>query len=212
MKGALMGLISDFRYRKISQSATVNDLLKEFFRKSIHICASLVPLFASINFNWTVIGLSAVICIYVFCEYRRLAGVPIPVISRITAYAARKRDEGRFVLGPVTMALGVLVTLLLFPLDTARVGIYALAFGDGIASLAGKLFGHVKIPHTGGKTIEGSFACFCAVLLSTFLVTGNPLVSFEVSLLAMVIEVIPLKDYDNLLIPVLISGFVFLLP
>jgi len=207
-----MSFISDFRYRKISQSATVNDLLKEFFRKSIHICASFVPLFAGISYTGTVLALSFVICFYIYCETSRLAGNYIPLVSRITAYAARKRDEGRFVLGPVTMALGVLFALILFPPKAACVGIFALAFGDGIASLAGKLFGRIKIPRAGGKTLEGSSACFVAVYVSSFCVLRDPIRAFEVALLAMLIEVLPIKDYDNLFIPVLIGGFVWLLP
>ena len=207
-----MGFISDFRYRKISQTATVNDLLKEFFRKSIHLCASFVPLFATWNFRWTVIALSAVICVYIWCEYRRLAGNSIPFISKITAYAARRRDEGRFVLGPVTMAFGVLFTLILFPGTAAQIGICALAFGDGIASLAGKLFGRIRIPHTNGKSLEGSGACFIAVYVSTIIISGNPLIAFIIALFAMLIEVIPIKDYDNLLIPVCIAALYCLLP
>lgn len=212
MKGVLMGFLTDFRYRKISHNSTVNDLLKEFFRKSIHICSSFVPFFAWLNYTWTVMVLSTVICLYIFCEYRRLSGSPIPVVSRITAYAARKRDEGRFVLGPVTLSLGILFALLVFPLDCATIGIFALAFGDGIASLAGKIYGRVKIPLMGGKTIEGSGACFLAVLIATFAVTGDIPLSLAVALLAVLIEMLPLKDYDNLLIPLLISGFVWILP
>jgi dolichol kinase len=109
------------------------------------------------------------------------------------------------------MALGVLFALILFPLNAACVGIFALAFGDGVASLAGKLFGRVKLPHAGGKTLEGSSACFAAVYISSFCVLRDPLRAFEVALLAMLIEVLPIKDYDNLLIPVLIGGFVTLL-
>jgi len=211
MKRALIGFISDFRYRKISQTSTINDLLKEFFRKTIHICASFVPLMADWNYLWTLMALSFVVCFYVFCEYRRLTGNSIPVISFITAYAARSRDEGRFVLGPVTMALGVLFTLILFPPEAAKIGIFALAFGDGIASLAGTIFGKTKIPFTNGKTLEGSTACFFAVFFSTLMVTREPLLSLEVAMLAVVIEVFPIRDYDNLLIPLLIGGFVFFL-
>jgi Dolichol kinase len=212
MKGALMGFISDFRYRKISHNSTVNDLLKEFFRKSIHLCSALVPAFAAVNYTWTLISLSLVICFYIFCEYSRLSGHAIPVISGITAYAARRRDEGRFVLGPVTMALGILFALILFPPEAAMVGIFALAFGDGIASLAGKIYGRRRIPHAGGKTLEGSSACFMAVYLSSLLVVRDPVKAFAIALLAMLIEVFPLRDYDNLLIPLLIGGFVTLLP
>ncbi len=203
-----MGLIANVRYRRISQSATVDDLVREIFRKSIHLCAALVPLIARFNLDATVIALSAVICAYSFCEYRRLAGKAIPLISGITAFASRKRDAGRFVLGPVTMALGVLFALVLFPPLAARSGIFALAFGDGIASLAGKLFGRKRIPYTGGKTVEGSLACFAAVTISTFTVLFDPVKSLAVGFLAMLIEVLPLKDYDNLLIPIAIGALV----
>ncbi|OQA63875.1 MAG: Cytidylyltransferase family protein [Spirochaetes bacterium ADurb.Bin269] len=207
-----MGILSDFRYRKISHTATVNDFLKEVFRKGIHFCSAAVPAMAAFNFSWTVVALSAVVCFYILCEYRRLTGSPIPVVSRITAYAARKRDEGHFVLGPVTMAFGVLITLIVFPLEVGRIGIFALAFGDGIASLAGKIYGRIRIPYAGGKTLEGSSACFIAVYASTLLCTRDPLLSLEVALLAMLIEVLPLRDYDNLLIPLLISAFVYIHP
>jgi len=212
MKVELMGFISDFRFRKISHTATVNDLLKEFFRKSIHICASFVPFLAVWNFNWTITALSLVICIYIYCEYRRLSGSGIPLISRITAYAARKRDEGRFVLGPVTMALGVLFALILFPPEAARIGIFALAFGDGIASLAGKMYGRIQIPFMQGKTVAGSSACFAAVYLSTLLVTHDPVKALLVATVGMILEVLPIRDYDNLIIPVCISAFMCLLP
>lgn len=207
-----MSFISDFRYRRISQTATVNDLLKEIFRKSIHFCAAVVPFLASLNLSWTVFSLSFVICLYILCENRRLGGNSVPFVSGITAYAARKRDDGRFVLGPVTMGFGILFCLLFFPLNVARYGIFALAFGDGIASLAGKLYGRIKIPYAQGKTLEGSSACFIAVYTSTVILSHNPIQAFSVALLAMLIEVLPLKDYDNLFIPLAICGFVWLLP
>jgi phytol kinase len=164
------------------------------------------------NYRWTITSLSIVICAYMYCEYRRVSGVSIPVISKITSYASRKRDEGRFVLGPLTMALGVLFTLLLFPPEAACVGIFALAFGDGIASLAGKMFGRVRIPGTGGKTVEGSTACFLAVYVSTLAVCRDPLKALAISFVAVIIEVLPIRDYDNLLIPVSIGFLEYLLP
>ncbi len=211
MKGSLMGLLSEFRYRKISQTATVNDLLKEFFRKTIHICASLVPFLASWHYSLTITALCLVTLAYVYCEYNRMRGRPIPFVSRITAYASRRRDDGRFVLGPVTLSLGILFTLLLFPPSAARVGIFALAFGDGVASLAGKIYGRIKIPGARGKTLEGSSACLIAVYASTMAVTHNPVIALEAALFAMLIEVLPLKDYDNFFIPLAISSLVVLI-
>jgi len=207
-----IGYITDFRYRKISQTATVNDLLKEFFRKTIHICASIVPVLALLNYTWTLVALISVVCFYSFCEYQRLIGGNIPYISKITAYAARSRDQGHFVLGPVTLGLGILFTLIIFPINSARIGILALAFGDGIASLAGKLFGKTKIPFTQGKSFAGSFACFIAVFTAIFILTHDPIRAVEVAAFTTFIEAIPVKDYDNLMIPLLVSGFVWLLP
>jgi len=204
-----MGFLSDFRYRHISQTATVDALLKQAFRKSIHFGAALVPLAARFNFSLPVSALALALLAYVYCEYRRLHGETVPIVSRITAIAARKRDEGRFVLGPVTLCLGILLTMLIFPLADAGLCICALAYGDGIASLAGKLFGRRRIPHAAGKTLEGSTACFLAVFLAILLCTRSPGLAFVLAVVSAAIEMLPLKDYDNLLIPFAIAGISF---
>ena len=200
-----MGFIADLRYRYLSHTATVETLLKEFFRKSIHLCSAFVPLLAVFDVDAVCVGLMAAMALYVVCELLRLRGISVPLVSKITEYAARSRDEGRFVLGPVTLAAGILLALLLFPLPYASVGIFALAFGDGTASLAGKLFGKRRIPGTQGKTFEGSFACLVTVFLSSRAVTKNPLHALFLGITAAVFEALPLKDYDNLLIPLLLA-------
>ena len=186
-------------------------ILKEVFRKSIHLCSSVVPWFFAAYYWYTVYGLLIIVSLYYFCELARLEGHPVPLVSLITETASRQRDECKFVLGPVTLVLGIVFAALVLPLPCAKIGIFALAFGDGLASLAGKLFGRIKIPHTGGKTLEGSLTCFTAVFISTFLVSKNLIVSLLVALLAMVIEVFPLGDWDNMLIPAATGGLYLLL-
>lgn len=183
----------------------LNAIFKELFRKSIHICSSFVPLFLGFAY-WPVIALLILaIVVYTISELLRAKGINIPLISKITEIAARKRDENRFVLGPVTLACGILIAALLLPLDCARVGIFALAFGDGLASLMGKLFGKITIPGAHGKTAAGSLTCFFAVFISTFCCCGNCLVSLITALCAMFIEILPLSDFDNLIIPPVIG-------
>lgn len=145
---------------------------------------------------------------YVIAEQLRTTGHEIPLISDITAAAARKRDENKFVLGPVTLVLGVLSAALLWKEVPAAAGIYALAFGDGLASLAGKTFGKIRIPYTHGKTAEGSLTCFAAIFSSCFFVTQNCQTSLIAAITGALFEVLPLKDFDNLIIPVLIGGLV----
>lgn len=181
-------------------------LLKELFRKSIHICSSFVPLFLSIIYWPTIILLICALVIYTISEFLRLKGISIPVIAKITEVAARKRDENKFVLGPVTLVLGILIASLFLPLEYSKVGIFALAFGDGLASLSGKLIGKITIPGSHGKTVAGSLTCFLAVYISSFCCCGNCFTSLILALAAMFVEMLPLADFDNIIIPIAIGS------
>lgn len=189
----------------------LNSILKEIFRKSIHICSSLVPFFLRIACRPVIFTLLSLVIFYSLSELLRLKGHPLPVISKITEMAARKRDENRFVLGPVTLVAGILIAAVFLPIECATVGIFALAFGDGTASLVGKLIGRVAIPGAHGKTVAGSLACFTAVYVSTFCVCASCLTSLVCALCAMMIEMLPLADFDNLIIPFAIGGIFFLM-
>ncbi|MCI5607211.1 MAG: SEC59/DGK1/VTE5 family protein [Treponema sp.] len=185
-----------------------NSILKELFRKTIHICSAFVPLLLH-YFYWPVMILLVLAAAgYTLCEFLRLHNYSIPLISKITEIAARKRDENKFVLGPVTLVLGILLAAFLLPLEYATVGIFALSFGDGCASLVGKIIGKITIPGARGKTVAGSLACFFAVFLAAFCYSGNCLISLIIGVSAMVIEVLPLADADNLIIPISI-GFIY---
>lgn len=181
-------------------------IFKEVFRKSIHLCSAFIPLFLSFYY-WPVITL---LCLalagYCLSEFARLKGIEVPVVSTITAVAARKRDENKFVLGPVTLVIGIIFSALLWEPEASRIGIYALAFGDGCASLVGKIWGRVHIPYTKGKTVAGSLSCFFAVFASSFAVTHNASLAFLLGIIATFVEVIPMTDFDNIVIPVLIGG------
>jgi dolichol kinase len=182
-----------------------NDIIKELFRKSIHLCASLIPFFLYYFHYPVLIGLSIILVLYIVSEILRRKGIKIFLVSKITEAAARKRDEDKFVLGPVTLTLGILVSAFFFNPIPATIGIYALAFGDGLASLVGKMFGKTIIPYTQGKTVAGSLACFTAIFISASVTCENAFVGLVVACIGTVIELLPLKDFDNLIIPVLIA-------
>lgn len=181
-------------------------ILKELFRKTIHLCSAMVPTLLALAY-WPVMGLLFLALTgYILSEYVRFKGVEVPLISKITTIAARKRDENKIVLGPITLVIGIICSSLLWNLQAARIGIYALAFGDGLASLVGKMIGRIHIPFTNGKTVAGSLACFFAVFVSCFAVCQNASVALVLSIMATLVEVIPLKDLDNIIIPILIGG------
>ncbi|MDR2305021.1 MAG: phosphatidate cytidylyltransferase [Treponema sp.] len=181
------------------------ELRTEIVRKSIHFLIALSPLMASYNRLLTMLFLMTGTLFYVYLESLRLAGIKVPLVSALTSAASRFRDEGHFVLGPVTLGLGALLALLLYPPPAASIAIYALAFGDGFASLAGKLFGQIRPPPLFGKSLEGSSACFIAVFIAAFRVSGDLRVSCIAALTAAAVEVLPLEDIDNLVIPVTVG-------
>lgn len=190
----------------------LNDILKECFRKGIHLCSSFVPLLLAFAHDLTIVLLFLALILYLISEVLRFKGFNIPVISVITNIAARKRDENHIVWGPVTLVIGILISSIFFDLKPATVGILALAFGDGTASLMGKLFGKTQIPFTGGKTVVGSLSCFFAVFVSSSLVLTNVAMGLILGFIAMIIEMLPLKDFDNICIPVVLASIVQFAP
>ena len=180
----------------------------EVIRKSIHFLIALSPGMALVNYPLAALALVTGVLGYAVMEQMRLAGVEVPLVSTLTGMASRPRDMNRFVLGPVTLGIGALLALLFFPPPAAAIGIYALAFGDGFASLVGKLFGRVRPAILRGKSIEGSMACFIAVFVSAWLVSRSYTVSLAAAVTATAVEALPLKDYDNIALPLIVGAAV----
>jgi dolichol kinase len=183
------------------------EIKTELVRKSMHFLIALSPGMAALNRPLTVALLMGGTLFYTLMETLRLSGVEVPLVSSLTSMASRPRDRERFVLGPVTLGLGALLALLLYPSPAASIGIYALAFGDGFASLVGKALGKRRPAFMLGKSIEGSLACFSAVFVAAYGVSRRLMVAFVAALTAALVEALPLADYDNLALPVSV-GFV----
>ena len=178
------------------------EIQTELFRKSIHILVGAVPLTAAINLNFTRAALVCGIIVFLYAEKVRLSGGSLPFITSITNRASRSRDQKKMVLGPLTLAFGALFTLFFFKEPTASVGIFALAFGDGLSSVIGKIFGRIKLPFTGGKTLEGTLTVFLVVFPVALAAGADLWAAFIVAGAAAFLEALPLHDLDNLILPV----------
>ena len=183
------------------RQATLSTLQTELFRKAIHVSVALVPTLAAISRPLTQALLFLGIALYVAAEYARQAGATVPGISRLTVLASRTRERDHFVLGPVTLGVGALLALQLYPEPAATVAIYALAFGDSAASVVGTAFGRRKLPFTGGKSVVGALACAVAVFFFALPITGNAVYAAVIAATAAVLEAAPTRDFDNLLLP-----------
>jgi len=134
----------------------VEELRIELTRKSLHVLILLCIPLLDIAPALPVVSLVVGMVIYSVSELLRHRGIMVPLIAPITERAARRRDGNRFVLGPVTLALGALFSLLIFDPLQAKIAILALGIGDSFSSLIGKSFGRIPMPFSGGKSVEGT--------------------------------------------------------
>ncbi len=188
----------------------------EIRRKIIHASAAGLPFVSPIfgwQWKWTIIGLMIVLSgIYMLSEYCRLNGLHFPIFYGITRWVLRVNEQRRFAFAPVTLAAGVAIVLHVFPLRIAYPCIMIVALGDSFGALVGERWGRIPLPHNHDKTLEGSLA-FIAVsygCASLFLPTAPAVAA---ALVAGAVESLNIRDFDNLLVPVLagiavrITGF-----
>jgi phytol kinase len=187
---------------RFNPAAALERFRGEIIRKSLHFLIALVPLLAGVSLNGALFLLAFGTLFYAFAEVSRLRGRPVFVVSDLTLIASRAGEKGRFVLGPITLGLGAMLSLILYPEPAASLAIFALAFGDGIASLAGKVLRGPVIPFTRGKTLAGTLACFAAVFLVALRVTGRPVQAVIIAAAAAVLEAVPAGNFDNLIVPI----------
>ncbi len=174
----------------------------EILRKSIHLLVALVPVLASVSVPMTMALLGTGTLFYVMAETARRSGVQIAFVSDLTLLASRSREKGRFVLGPVTLGLGAMLSLMLYPMEASSIAIFSLAFGDSLASLVGRAVGGWRIPFTRRKTFAGSAACFVGILTLAFRSSGQLGASFWIAAGGAVLEAFAPDDMDNILLPV----------
>lgn len=121
---------------------------------------------------------------------------------------SRDWEIGRLPLGPLFLDIGLLGALL-FPAPYFTAGLFAVTLGDGFASIGGKFFGGA--PSVGNKTATGSLCVFGVtyIALSCLFPSETAKVLF-LSFITATLELIPIRDVDNLIIPFVIAFCSFL--
>ncbi len=191
--------------------------LQEVRRKFVHVWAGAVPFLAGVAFLPTVGFLVFLVVLYVVSEVGRLNGRQlVPLLSSVTTACIRREERRGFVTGPITMASGVIMSLLFFPAHVALLVIWILAFADTAATLVGKTWKGHPLPYNKSKSITGSLAFFTvAYFCSLLCLSGgggpghlSPVSALPFALISSFLESLPLKD-DNISTP-LGSGVVLM--
>jgi HAD superfamily phosphoserine phosphatase-like hydrolase len=187
--------------RRFGYSPAETAARHEVFRKALHSCAIIAPFLALWWRGFALWLVGSVTLLLVLSEVFRQLGVALPFFADVTWRAMRPEEERGIVGGPILYGVGIWLALRLFPLDAASIGIFVLALGDSLASLAGKAFGQTQLPHNPRKTVVGSLTVFAVGAVIAMMYVPLPSALF-VGLVASLVESLPIGALDNLLLPV----------
>jgi uncharacterized protein (TIGR00297 family) len=168
----------------------------EILRKSLHIAFGFVA-FALKWLPWEVAALVCVVAIGGnWLGLHRLVG-------RSVARDARGFDAG-IVLYPVSVL--VLVLVFRHQLHYAAIGWAMLAFGDGVATLAGKSMRIAPLPWNRDKSWGGLLAFLivgsvAGMAVAYWMEYREPLVVLVVAMASAIAESLPLRIDDNITVP-----------
>lgn len=183
----------------------------EILRESIHASGFFIPLLALYGGLYiTALFILVILLVFVMSELARMERKNLPIISYITYHAANQSELFEFTTAPIFFALGILLTLLIFPNPANSAAIAIFALGDSAASIFGRLFGKRALSFNRGKTLEGSMAGLVfAFLAGSFYIA--PIIALIGAIVAMFIECLPLPVNDNLVTPLITGAVLFLI-
>ncbi len=188
-------------YKRPRCSVSRNDIVRE----AIHASSFFVT-FAAVNlgiYSVTIL-LILITAIYTLSELARIQRKNIPLVSQVTLRAATTSEHYEFTTTPIFFALGIILSLLVFPTPANYAAIAILSLGDSAASIFGRFLGQIPIPLNKGKHLEGSIVGFIFASLGAAFFLPLPLALIGATI-GIIVESFPLPINDNLSIP-LVSG------
>jgi len=199
----IIGKTSKTSYPALSRS--------EVFREAIHLSGFLVPLVCVYLLPRYVVSLLILLVtlLYIASELARMEGINIPILSTITWRAATRLELHEFATAPVYFALGIMISLALFPVPINYASTMILTLGDGFATLFGKKLGRTVLPINKGKRVEGSIFGFLFAFMGA-LPFVNPIQALVGAAAGMLVECLPLPISDNITVPIA-SGLAMML-
>ena len=177
----------------------------ESARKTLHIIsnlsACLIILILGIKTTSYIVLLGT--CTGILLMHLSLAGTKIPGIEEwIKNFGRDGEYPGE---GALYNALGILFAISLLRNDSlaAISVILMLALGDGLATFVGTSYGRHKLPWNRIKTWEGTIGFLCGAVCAWFVLPIPETILIAIS--AAIIESLPLKVNDNIILPAVSS-------
>ena len=179
----------------------------ELKRKLIHLGSLVIPIgYVFVSKDGAMIPLLAVTAFFLFFDLVRHHSQTIRLIyeKHLIGSVIRQRERNRLV-GATYLMIGACLCVWFLDKPIAIVSLHVLIVSDTLAALVGNTFG--RTPLFGTKTLEGSMAFFLSgLVIVLFYPRVPPLLGVAGVCVATLVELLPLRVDDNLLIP-LAMGF-----
>ncbi len=219
-QGDIAGLVAVYGYvaAVIALAWALGKRMKSA-RKLVHILTGGIVFFWwMFDSAWVMAGLAAL----PFVPLLLLAAPNSPVkFLRDGPLGARSAEGHAYGLVMYAISWTIIAFLLFEDLFAASVAIAAMSFGDGMGEVIGRRFGRHRYAYH--RSVEGSAAVFAATFASVlvlnwfyFSVIGYPadtqpvialVFAAAVSVLVTVLEAMAPGSFDNLVIPLVIAGY-----
>ena len=172
----------------------------EGFRKWVHATGCLLPFTAKVSLAGTTAVMALVAAAYTLSEVWRLNGMSVPAVTWVTRHSVRPEELRRPSTGPLCLTAACLICLWCFPWPVATAAVFIACLSDTMAALVGQRWGRHRLPFNRSKSFEGTAAFFIVGVASTAWLLPLPACLAACGVGALV-EALPLKDADNLLVP-----------
>ena len=223
-QGDLLGLVAVYGYvaAVVALSWSLDKRIKSA-RKLVHVMTGGIVFFWWLfDSRWVMAGLAAL----PFIPLLLLATPHSPVkFLKKGPLGARSKEGHAYGLVMYAISWTIIAFLLFEDLFAASVAIAAMSFGDGMGEIIGRKFGKHRYAHH--RTWEGSAAVFAATFLSVmvlswfyFSLVGYPTdtqpvliypFALAVSVLVTVLEALTPGSIDNLVVPLVIAGYLHMI-
>jgi len=172
----------------------------------------LIPVgYLYVSKTTAMIALAGITAFFLFFDIIRHHNKTIRLIyeRHLIGTVVRKKEQSRLV-GSTYFMIGACLCVWLLDKPIAMVSLLVLIISDTLAALVGTSLGRIHL--FGAKTLEGSIAFLLSAVLIVYLYPGIPLLwGLTGAVLATLVELLPLRVDDNLLIPLVmglaIQGF-----
>ena len=187
-------------------------LRRELERKGLHLLSATAPIAyaAGLPRALLVWVLAAMLLAAVLIEVlRRTHSNTNDRFRRITGHLLRAHEHTA-IAGATWLLLAFVIATLVLPPAAAIAAMLAVSLGDAAAAIIGRWLGRTRLP--GGKSLEGSAACFFVTAAGAWIVAGcTPLTSVVAGAAAAVAE-LPSRPFDdNIRVAAAVGAVVWLL-